>query len=328
MSFDEKNTKLEVVEVKKMKVGIIGLGNIAKRVANGVRHASHASLYAVASREIEKAEKFKEEQGAMIAYGSYEELLKDPEVELVYICTPNNLHRQHILLCLQYHKHVLCEKPLVTTSAQLKECFAYAKKQGCFLMEAEKTLFTPLNQVIKKMVEQGAIGELKYIEAGYCSYLDKRKYSKDSWLFTKEDGGSLRDVGVYPICYANYFADASLSEIQMMKRCAPEGYDLTTQGMLRYENGIMAYIRSSFEGGMENHAVLYGTTGNIKYENFWKTTSARWCHEGVEELVHVEMESDFTGEIEHAISCIEQGLLESPVLGQKQSEEIMKVLEK
>lgn len=310
-----------------MKIAIIGLGNIAERVAKGIQYAKNAQLYAVASRDYQKANRFKEKYYAQKAYGSYIEMLQDPQVELVYICTPNFLHHEHIMLSLRYHKHVLCEKPLVSTMAQLEECFAYAKKQQCFLMEAEKTLFTPLNQKIKRLIEEGIIGNLRYIEAGYGADMEIDKLPEDSWLHRSQDGGSLFDVGVYPICYANYFADAKLSQIQLMNRSTQQGLDVMTQGMLGYDNGIMAYIRSSWDTNFYNRAVLYGDLGTVVTENFWKNTKATLCIGEEEKEIQVEMESDFTGEIEHALTCIEQGLLESPILGQDASIQIMKVLE-
>lgn len=312
-----------------MKIGIMGLGNIAHRVAKGIKFAKNAELYAAASRDIQKAETFKKQYEASKAYGDYETMLQDAKVELIYICTPNMLHFEHIMLCLQKHKHVLCEKPLVSNHEQLKTCFAYAKKQGCFLMEAEKTLFTPLNQRLQKMVlEDEVIGKLKYIEAGYGADMQLSQHDEKHWLFRKEDSGSFYDVGVYPICYANFFASSAISNMQIMKHCAPQGFDLTTQAMLGYENGIMAYLRSSWDTDFLNKAYLYGEKGVIITENFWKNTKAILRKGDREEVIFMPMESDFTGEIEHAVTCIESGLLQSPVLSQKESEEIMNVLMK
>lgn len=312
-----------------MNIGIIGLGKIARRVAKGVQAAPNASLYAFASRSQEKANDFKKEFQALKAYGSYEDLLKDSFVDIIYITTPNHLHMEHIMLCLSYKKHVICEKPFVSDQSQIKQCFAYAKQQGCFLMEAEKTLFTPLNQKIKETVEQGVIGTLRYIEAGYCAHMDLCTYEKDSWLFRKEDGGCFYDVGVYPICYANFFANDSLSNIQVMKQNSEyAGIDILTQAMLGYKNGVMAYVRSSWDVPMINQAILYGDEGIIMTDNFWKSTKATLRKNGKDTCIEVSMDSDFTGEIEHAITCVKQGLLQSPILSEKQSIEIMKVLEK
>lgn len=312
-----------------MNIGIIGLGHIAQRVSRGITFAQDATLYAVASRDIKKATIFKEEHQAYVAYGSYEEMLMDENVDMVYICTPNMLHIEHIMMCLKHKKHVLCEKPFVSNMKQLKQCFAYAKQQGCFLMEAQKTLFTPLNRLLKSMVEGGAIGKLQYIEAGYCANMQLDTKEKDSWLFHLETGGSFYDVGVYPICYSNYFASANVRHVNVMKRIdIRTGIDQSAQALLGYENGVMSYVRSSWGIDMINQAYLYGSEGVIITDNFWKSTTAILRKDGHDELIKVEMQSDFTGEIEHACECIMAGLLESPILSETKSEEIMKIIEK
>ena len=108
-------------------VGIMGLGQIAHRVAKGICYAENAELYAVGSRSLEKAREFQRLYGAQKIYDSYERLLQDPQVEMVYICTPNHLHFEHIQNALRHGKHVLCEKPLVANAEQLKECFQLAR---------------------------------------------------------------------------------------------------------------------------------------------------------------------------------------------------------
>ncbi len=313
--------------MKTLRVAVIGLGKISKRVIEGIQYAEHATLYAVTSRDFNKAKKVKERYQCDVCYGSYEALCQDPLVDLIYICTPNPLHKQHILLCLSYHKHVICEKPMVANRKDLKECFSYAKEQGCFLMEAHKTLFTPLNQKIKQMVMDGVIGKLQYIEAGYCSRLDIEHSGMASWCFREEDGGCFYDIGVYAICYANFFAGQNLSEIKLMLEHAKEGYCVQAQGMLRYENDVMALVRSSWKTAIENKGYLYGEKGRIVCENFWKSKEAVLIQGDVNKKITVSMQSDFTGEIEHAISCIQKGLIQSPILGYEQSDQILMVLE-
>lgn len=310
-----------------IRVGIIGLGSIAQRVAAGVTFAEHATLQAVASRDYAKAVAFKERFDAVVAYDSYQKLMEDERVDMVYICTPNALHYEHIHMALAHHKHVLCEKPFVSTMKQLEECFLYAKQQHCFLMEAEKTLFTPLNEKLKTMVEEGQIGRLQYIEASYGYQLDKQKVGDDFWGYRKEDGGCMYDVGVYPLCYANYFADASIENMQCMKEDASRGYTQFAQVLLKYENGVKASVRSAWNMKMINVGYLYGDEGVIITENFWKNTSAKLIKDGVSTSIEVTMKSDFSGEIDHAAKCIEAGWLESPILNQAASTEIMRVLE-
>lgn len=246
---------------------------------------------------------------------------------MVYICTPNHLHFEHIQNALRHGKHVLCEKPLVANAEQLKECFQLARSSNLFLMEAEKTLFTPLNRKLKQLVKEGVIGQLRYVEGSYSYPIDLSEMKEDHWCFSKEAGGSVYDVGVYPICYANWFSDGCISDIQAVKDCAAGGYDMFTQALLTYDNGVIASVRSGWKQWMDNRGVLYGSKGSIETENFWKNTRAILKRDGICTPIEVDMKSDFTGEVEHAAACIQQGLLESPILGERQSMEIMKVLE-
>lgn len=308
-------------------IAILGLGSIARRVAKGIEYASNATLYAVSSRDLEKAKDFAEEFKALHAYGSYEDMLRDSSIDMVYICTPNYLHFEQIMLCLSYGKHVMCEKPLVSNMEQLKTCFQEATRRNCFLMEAEKTLFTPLNQKIKAMIAEGVLGDIQYIEGSYACAMDVSAMGNDHWCFRKEDGGSTFDVGVYPICYANYFSNSVIQEIQAVKEVAKAGYDIFAQISIRYENGVMASVRSGWKQPLLNIGYIYGTKGYITSENFWKNTVAHLHIDGQQQKIEVEQKSDFTGEVEHAVSCIEQGLLQSPILHEDASIEIMKVLE-
>lgn len=307
-----------------MNIAILGLGRISKRVAKGIYYANDATLYAVASRDIHKAEIFKEEMNANVAYGSYEELCTDKNVDIIYICTPNQLHKEHILLCLSHHKHVICEKLMLINNQDLRECFDYAKKQNCFLMEAHKTLFTPLNQKLIKMINDGVIGKIQMIDARYCAKVEAG--IRSDWSLDSTYGGCLNDIGVYPLAYANFFAQSELIDIQIMKRTSATSYITQAQGMLKYKNGVMAHIATSWDANMENVGYLYGDKGYIKCTNFWKNTEAILVKDGKEEVILVEMDSDFTGEIEHAIQMIKQGKLQSNILDYCASNEIVKVL--
>ena len=310
-------------------VAILGLGNIANRVAKGVLCSEKACLYAVASRRIDNAKKFAEKYGAENYYGNYEEMLNDPNVDLVYICTPNTFHYEQIKLCLSHGKHVICEKPMVKNEAQVRELFAFAKEKGCFLMEAQKTMFTPLNRKIKGMLEDGIIGKLYTIRAQYCSDgLDG--LPEDHWVFGEEFGGCAYDIGVYPICVSHFYADSKMKEFQTEAVKNPSyKCDFGMDADIFYENGIYGCVRSNWFYQAENkgNAVLVGEKGYFEIPAFWKGDTAYLHKDGSVTEIKVEMKSDFEGEITHAIECIEGGLLESPVLGEEMSVEIIRVVE-
>ena len=310
-------------------VGILGPGNIANRVAKGVLCSKKANLYAVASRNIDKAKKFADQYGANTYYGNYEEMLNDSNVDLVYICTPNAFHYEQIKLCLAHGKHVICEKPMVKDEVQVRELFALAKKQGCFLMEAEKTMFTPLNKKVKEMIEEGVIGKLHTIRAQYCSDgLDG--LPEDHWVLGEEFGGCTYDIGVYPICASHFYADAKMKEFQAEAVRNPEfNCDFGMDADIFYENGIYANVRANWFYQAENKgkAVLVGEKGYLEIPAYWKGTKAYLHKAGQVTEIVVDMESDFEGEITHAIECIENGFLESPILGEEMSVEIIRVVE-
>ena len=310
-------------------VGIIGLGNIANRVAKGVLCSKKARLYAVASRRLENAKSFADKYGAEKYYGSYEEMLKDSNVDLVYICTPNTLHYEQIKLCFAYGKHVICEKPMVKNEEQVRELFALARDKGCFLMEAEKTMFTPLNKKIKEMISEGVIGKLHTIRAQYCSDgLDG--LSLDHWVLGEEFGGCTYDIGVYPICVAHFYADSNIKEFQTEPVKNPDfKCDFGMDADIFYENGIYANVRANWFYQAENKgkAVLVGDNGYFEIPAYWKGNKAYLHKDGVITEITVNMESDFEGEITHAVECIEAGLLESPILGEEMSVEIIRVVE-
>ena len=310
-------------------VAILGLGNIANRVAKGVICSPKACLYAVASRNVENAKKFAEKYAASVYYGGYEEMLKDPKVDLVYICTPNTFHYDQIKLCLSYGKHVICEKPMVKNEEQVRELFAMAREQGCFLMEAEKTMFTPLNKKIKEMINQGEIGKLHTIRAQYCSE-GLEGLPLDHWVLGEDFGGCTYDIGVYPICAAHFYADSSMKEFQAEAvKSSDFKCDFGMDTDIFYENGIYANVRSNWFYQAENKgkAVLVGDKGYFEIPAYWKENKAYLHKDGQVTEIVVDMESDFEGEITHAIECIEAGLMESPILGEEMSVEIIRVAE-
>ena len=309
-----------------LSFGILGLGKIADRVAKGIEYAKNGELVAVSSRNIDKAKAFAYKYHADIFYDNYIDMLQDDRVDIIYICTPNILHKEHIMLALKYHKHVICEKPMVLNLEDLDECFAYARKQNCFLMEAHKTVFTPLNIYLLEKINEGIIGEIKYIEAQYASNVLSSQKKISSWHYDKEGGGCLYDIGVYPIAYANYFASSKIKEYELIQHKVDDTFCDQAHAMITYENGIMAHIATSWQCDMVNTAYIYGELGYIECHNFWENTQAILVKDEKRILIEKEMKSDFTGEIEHAINCIEKGWIESNIMGYEQSANILRII--
>lgn len=313
-----------------INIAVLGLGYIAGRVCEGINYANNAKLYSVVSRDNNKGDTFKEKYQAVCSYDDYDAMLCDPLVDLVFICTPNHLHVEQIMNCFRHHKHVICEKPMVASIQEIEYLFEQAKKYNCFLMEAEKTAFTDLNVELLKMVEDGEIGKLESIVADYSYDVFASNYPKDHWAYNDIYGGSSYDVGVYPICFANYFAQAKIKDVKANNKYYP-GFkcDFHMQSIIAYENDVKAIVHSSWLYTSKNRgtAFLYGTKGFIEVPAYWKLNKAILFKDGKETPILIPQNSDFQGEVEHASLCIEKGLLESPIMGKAATLEIMKVLE-
>lgn len=310
-------------------VAILGLGNIAKRVAKGILCSPKARLYAVASRNLDKAMQFAKEYGSTTYYGNYLEMLQDSNVDLVYICTPNSLHYEQIKMCLKHGKHVVCEKPMVKNEAQIKELFAYAKSHNLFLMEAEKTMFTPLNQKIKTIINEGVIGKLHTIKAQYCCDI-LEDVDANHWVLNGEMSGCSYDIGVYPICLAHFYAASNIKDFKVDTIVSKDFQcDFGMDANVFYENGIYASLSCNWFYHIKDKgaALLIGDQGYIEIPAYWKGTIAFLHHNDTITNIEVSMQSDFEGEVTHAIECIENGLNESPILNEQMSIDIIRIVE-
>lgn len=311
-----------MILVIKMNIVILGCGGIAHRVAKGIEF-SKGTLYGVASRDIQKAKEFASLYNVKHVY-DYDSCLKDENVDLVYICTINPTHYDLTKKVLESGKHVICEKPFVSTSKEIEELFDVAKKNHCFLMEAHKTCFTPLNQLLMTRIHE--LGKIVSIEASYCDAFDESHLKENN--VEEKMGGSFYDIGVYPLCYSNLIANSEIESVEFdVKKYKHYDCDFDCSCKIVYKNGIVSKIQSSWSHKIENKAIIKGEYGELEVVNFWKNTEAKLTIHGQIEIIQVEQKSDFTGEINHAIDCIEKGLLESPVMSMKASIQISNVLE-
>ena len=181
-----------------LKVGILGAGGIACAMAKTISQMPSACCFAVASRDLEKARKFAEKWGIKKAYGSYEEMLSDPGVDLVYVATPHSHHYPHVRLCLEHGKHVLCEKAFTVNAAQARELFRIAKDKRLLLTEAMWTRYLPMRGTINEVLRSGIVGKPWLLTANLGYMISDVERLKEPSLA----GGALLDVGVYPLNFA------------------------------------------------------------------------------------------------------------------------------
>ena len=254
--------------MSKVKWGILGTANIARWAAiPGMQQAEHSELYAIAGRSAEKAAHFAESFGFGKSYGSYDELISDPEVQAVYIPLPNDLHLKWVLAALKAGKHVLCEKPLALNAGDAKEMFRTAEACGVHLMEAYAYLHSPYVEQLKQDVRSGIIGEVDYLETAFIT----QGYREDFRLHKEFGGGAMYDLGCYCTTMMLSLIDSEPEFVKAVAEYTDLGVDANTAGIIRFANGV----RASFNVGMvlgENtnarydRLYIHGTKGSIRSE--------------------------------------------------------------
>lgn len=252
----------------RMKWGIIATGRIAKKFAQTINSMNGEGeiLLAVASRDLSKAETFAKDHSIPKFYGSYEELAEDPEIEAVYIATPNNLHYENTLLCLNSKKHVLCEKPFTLDFKQAEELYSIAKKNNLFLMEGFWIAMIPGLMQMKKWINEGKAGTLEYARVDYGFALaPERRYRK----FAPElGGGALWDIGVYNLGFLRMVAGTDPQSFSVHAHKNEYGTDDYSTVELCYENGFKAVALTSIGIDLGRRAMIQGSKGIIVLEDF------------------------------------------------------------
>jgi len=246
-----------------MKFAIIGTGMIAKVMAKTVGQMKNMECYAVASRDIKKAKEFASSYSFQKAYGSYEEMVKDKEVELVYIATPHSEHYNHAKLCIANKKACLVEKPFMVNALQAEEIIQLAEQEGVFISEAMWTRFMPSRSMINEIISCGQIGEVTSVAAnlGYRNCMVPRM--SDPVLA----GGALLDLGVYPLNFASMVLGNQIKKTISHCIKTKEGVDAQNTMILEYENGTVATLRSTMLSDTDQSGFVYGTKGYLLAKN-------------------------------------------------------------
>ena len=240
--------------------GILGTGAAAEEFATGLRHAGDSELVAVGSRSEEAGRRFAGASGARRAWASYEDLVKDPQVDVVYIASPSFLHREHCLLALRAGKAVLCEKPFAMSADEAREVISFARQRRLFCMEAMWMHFLPGMRRAIELVRGGAIGEPRALIADFGF---PTAYDAQSRFYSPAlGGGALLDRGVYPLSLAWQLFGRP---VEVEARCAqaPTGVDEHTAAILKYPAGQIAMLSATLVGYGGNEATILGTAGRI-----------------------------------------------------------------
>ena len=254
--------------MQKVKWGILGTANIARwATIPGMKLSEYCEMYAIAGRSLEKAESFKKEFGFEKAYGSYEELLNDENVQAVYVPLPNDIHIKWVKAALEKKKHVLCEKPLAMNAEEAREMYVTAEANGVNLMEAYAYLHSPYVASLKKDIESGIIGEVNYIDTAFIT----QGYKEDFRLHKEFGGGAMYDLGCYCTTMILSLIDSDPELVKATAEFTDLGVDFATAGLIRFKNGA----RASFNVGMIlgdnsnsrfDRLYVHGTKGSIRSE--------------------------------------------------------------
>jgi len=309
--------------MQKVKWGVLGTAEILEHnTGDGMQLAENCELYAIAGRSLEKAQAFKEKLGFRVAYGSFDELLADPEVQAVYIPLPNTMHREWTIKALNAKKHVLCEKPLAPSEEDARAMFDAARANGVYLMEAFAYQHSPYIANICDAIAAGEIGEVRYIEVALVT----SDYAPDNIRMRKETlGGATYDVGVYCASFILRMLGQEPTKVHAQSTFTNEDIDLYTQVLLEYENGAKASIDCGMALATEPFTAIdrfqiHGTKGSIKSDRFAFNAKGSLTYkiktfDGVRETRTVETPHNYCLEVEQLGRCITDG--EKPLVSEE-----------
>lgn len=312
--------------MKKLKMAILGAGGIASTMAGTISRMEQVECYAVGSRSLEKAQAFAQKFGFQKAYGSYEELVRDEEVELVYIATPHSEHYENARLCIRHKKPVLCEKAFTANAKQAKELLDYAKKEKVFITEAMWVRYLPMLQTIRAELADGVIGTPAMLTAnlGYLISEVPRLQRPDL------AGGALLDVGVYPINFARMIFGDRIVKISSACTYTDSGVDEQDSITLIYEDGKVAQLAASMLGLSDRRGTIYGTKGFMVIENINNFESLTVYDTGYRPVKTIERPEQISGyeyEVEACIRALSEGKLECEEMPHEETLRVMELMD-
>ncbi len=308
--------------------GIIGTGGIASSFATDLRLLPDAELVAIGSRRQHTADAFADRFDVARRHTSYESLVEDPDVDVVYVSTPHPGHHPAAMLALEARKAVLCEKPFTLNATEATELVATARRQGVFLMEAMWTRFLPHVVRIRELLADGTLGDLRTVTAEHGQYFPLDPAHR---LFAPDlGGGALLDLGVYPVSFASMVLGTP-SRVTAVSGAAETGVDAQTSMVLEHDDGRHAVLTTTLSAATPNRAAVVGTEARIEIDPTWyrPTSFSVVGRDGT--VVERFEEPHEGGGLRHQAAevarCLREGILESPVIPLAESIAIMATLD-
>ncbi len=311
-----------------IRLGVIGPGNIFRRIMQDLGKAECIKLTAVASRDLSRAQEAAKAYGAVHAFGSYEELAACPDVDLVYIATLHNFHKDQSILCMEHGKHVLCEKPMALNDHEVQAMIDCAKKNNVFLMEAMWTRFFPASVKLRELLADGKLGKIWHVAADFCFHAE---FNPESRLFARElAGGALLDLGIYPLAAISMVLGAEPSAVLSAADIGPSGVDVMDHLLLKYPSGATAHALVGMHAPSAQTEVVMGEKGRVEVPNFWHPTAFTLIGgDGTAQDYAFEPEAEgHWHQFAHCCDCIRQGITDSPVMPLSESLGLAKMMTK
>lgn len=309
-----------------MKVGIIGAGAIAAKMAETLAGMKDAEGYAIASRSLDSARAFADRWGFPRAYGSYEEMLEDPDVDLVYVATPHSHHRDHALMCLHHGKPVLCEKAFTANAVQAEEVLGYARERGVFITEAIWTRYMPLSHRLNELLAEGVIGRPTMLTAnlGYPLSHKERMYNPAL------AGGALLDLGVYALNFALMAFGTDIERVDSACVKTKTGVDAQESFTLTYRDGRMAVLSSTMMAKTDRQGIISGEEGHFIVENINNPQRITVVDSEYRVKAVYDCPKQITGyeyEVQACAEALQRGWLEAPDMPHSETLRVMRLMD-
>ena len=313
--------------MSKYNIAILGAGHIANAMAealNGLKEK--VNCYAVASRTKSKAEDFANRWGFEHTYGSYEELVNDPNVDLIYIATPHSHHYEHAKLCVEHGKPVLVEKAFTANAIQTEELIALAEERKVFIAEAMWTRYIPARKIVEDILRSGVLGEITHLEADFSIPLTHIERLREPELA----GGALLDLGVYALTFSSMYFGDGFAKMETTCEKYETGVDATSKTTYTFPNGKKSIMKTSFVSGPKNEGEIFGSKGSLyvrELNNYKQITRRDVDGNDVEDYPIPEQINGYEYEVLACIKALEQGKLECDEMPHQETLEIMRQMD-
>lgn len=309
-----------------MRVGILGAGHIAEKMAKTIAAMSDVLVLAVASRSAERAKAFAERFAVPRAYDNYDALVCDPDIDIIYIATPHSHHFAHAALAIEHNKPVLVEKAFTANAREADTLIRLAHDKGVFLTEAVWTRYMPMSQVIREKMESGVIGEPRLLTATLCYMMEH----KERILRPELCGGALLDLGVYVLNFARMYFGSNIVRTVSNVHLWPTGVDMQECISLCYADGKMANLQAGALTLNDKQGIISGTEGYIRVDNINCPTLIEVYRDDkcVERIpAPADMISGYEYQLRECKRCLENGLTESPMMPHAETFAIMQQMD-